>query len=170
MNYIDPIIIILLVWAAYRGFSRGLVVMVAAFIALIAGIWGAVRFSGMVGDWLVYTMNVSSPYIHLVSFTITFIGIAILINIAAFLLSRFLDAVALGFMNRLLGTVFGVLRMALFMSVLFVILNAFDERHGFLPEEMVEKSLLYEPVSRLVPEIFPFLRHENITRELRNIF
>ena len=141
--------------------------MVASFIALIVGIWGAVKFSGMVGEWLVYTMNVSSPYIKLVSFTITFIAIAIGINIVAYLISRFLDIIALGLFNRMLGIVFGVFKMALILSVIFLILNAFNERHEFMPEEEVEKSLLYKPVANLAPEIFPFLRLENISQELR---
>lgn len=167
MNYFDVIIIVLLIWAAYRGFNRGLVVMVATFIALIAGLWGAIRFSGSVGEWLVNTMNVSSPYTHLVSFTITFIGIVILINIIAILLSRLLDAVALGFVNRLLGIVFGVLKMALLLSVFFIILNAFNKWHDFIPQDKIEKSLLYKPVSELAPEVFPFLRLDNIAREIK---
>ncbi len=167
LNYIDPVIVILLVWAFYRGFTRGLIVMVASFAALIAGVWGAVRFSEAVGDWLVNTMNVTSPYIHLVSFTITFIGIAIGINILAHLLTRFVDIIALGFINRLLGSVFGVLTMAFFLSVFFLILNAFNEIYAFLPEEQLSRSILYNRVANLAPGIFPFLR--NIPAEIKNI-
>lgn len=169
MNYFDAIILILLAWAAYRGFVKGLVVMVAAFAALIIGIWGAVKFSGLVANWLVYTLNASSPYMELVSFTITFIGIVIGINIAAFLFSKFLDAIALGFFNRILGSLFGILKMTLIVSVLLVLLNAFNERHDFLPEEQVGSSLFYRPVSEIAPRIFPFLRFENLARELEKL-
>jgi membrane protein required for colicin V production len=170
LNYVDLIIVILIAWAAYRGFTRGLVIMVATFIALIIGIWGAAKFSGIVADWLVNTVYVSSPYMQLVSFTITFIGIVIAINIAAFLLSRLLDAVAFGFVNRLLGIVFGILKMALLLSIFFVILNAFNERHDFLPKQQIESSKLYEPVADLAPGIFPFLRFEAIAREIELLF
>lgn len=169
MNYIDVLIIILFIWALYRGFSKGLVIMVSAFIALIIGIWGAVKFSDLVGKWLTDTLNVSTPYLNLVSFTITFIAIVIIINIAAFLLSRLLDAIALGLVNRLLGALFSLLTMGLFISVIFVILNAFDERHKFLPEEQVANSQLYEPVANFAPSIFPFLRFENIAREIEDL-
>lgn len=169
LNYIDLIIGILIAWAAYRGLTKGLIIMVATFIALIAGIWGAVKFSGMVAEWMVNTLNVSSPYMHLVSFTITFLGFVIAINIAAYLVSRLLDAIALGFANRLLGLIFGVLKMALLLSVLFVILNAFDRKHDFMPKDHIEESMLYDPVAELAPTIFPFLRFENIPKEIRNI-
>ena len=169
MNYIDPIIIILLAWAAYRGFTKGLVIMVSAFVALIIGIWGAVKFSGLVGGWMAETLHVSSPYMSLVSFTITFIAIVILVNIAAFLVSRLLDAIALGFVNRLLGGLFSVLTMALVLSVFFVILNAFDRRHDFMPEKQVEESMFYKPVADFAPRLFPFLHFEDIVREIENL-
>ncbi len=170
LNYLDLIIILLLVWGAIRGFTRGLIIMIASFIALIASIWGAFKFSGAVADWLVHTMNVSSPYIHLVSFTITFIGIAIAINVVAFLISRFLDVIALGFINRLLGSVFGILKMALLLSVIFIILNAFNRRHDFMPRENIEGSYLYSRVAGLAPEVFPFLRSEDLWQDIENIF
>jgi membrane protein required for colicin V production len=169
LNYIDAIIIILFAWSAYRGFRRGLVLVVAAFISLILGIWGAAKFSHPVGDWLADTLNVSSPYMNLVSFTITFIIIVIGINIAAYLFSRFLDAIALGLINRLLGSFFNLLKMAFLLSVLFVILNAFDEKHEFMPEEQTGNSLLYKPVSDLAPWVFPFLRFENIADKIDDL-
>ena len=141
--------------------------MVASFVALIGGVWGAVRFSEAVGNWLVNTMNVTSPYIHLVSFTITFIGIAIGINILAHLLTRFVDIIALGFINRLLGSLFGILTMAFFLSVLFLVINAFNDIYNFLPKEQLSRSVLYDHIANLAPAIFPFLR--NIPAELRDI-
>ncbi len=169
LSYIDPIIIILVAWAAYRGFTRGLVMMVAAFAALVLGVWGAAKFSGLTGEWMTGTLNVSSPYMGLVSFTVTFIVIVIAINIAAWLFSRFLDAIALGLFNRLFGAVFGILSMALVMSVLLVILHAFDQRHDFMPEKQVEESALYEPVKNLAPRLFPFLRFEDLAREIESL-
>jgi membrane protein required for colicin V production len=169
LNYLDLIILLVFAWAAFRGFSKGLVVMVAAFIALIIGLWGAVKFSEIVAGWLVNTVNVSSPYMHLISFTVTFLGIVIAINVAAFFLSRLLDLIALGFLNRLLGVFFGILKMALLLSVLFLILNAFNTRYEFLPENDVKNSRLYQPVAKLAPGIFPFLQFETIAREIEKL-
>ena len=169
MNIIDGVIVLFFAWAVYRGITKGLIIMVASFVALIIGIWGAVKFSGLVGKWLADTFSLSTPYMNLVSFTITFIAIVIAINIAAYLISRLLDAIALGLINRLLGGLFGLLTMGLVISVFLVILNAFNERHNFLPEEQVENSLLYKPVSNFAPRLFPFLRFEDIAREIENL-
>jgi membrane protein required for colicin V production len=170
LNYLDIVILVLFAWGAFRGFSRGLIIMIASFIALTLGIVGAFKFSGVVAEWLVDTLRVSTPYLRLVSFTITFIGIAIAINIAGFLISRMLDLVALGYINRLMGSIFGILRMALLLSVFFIILNAFNRRHDFVPRETTGGSLLYNRVAGLAPQVFPFLRSETLWQDLEEYF
>jgi membrane protein required for colicin V production len=170
LNYLDIVILVLFAWGAFRGFSRGLIIMVASFIALTLGIVGAFKFSGVVAEWLVDTMRVSTPYLRLVSFTITFIGIAIAINIVAYLLSRILDVIALGYINRLLGSIFGILKMALLLSVFFIILNAFNRRHDFIPREITGGSLFYNRVAGLAPQVFPFLRSETLWQDIEEYF
>ena len=45
MNYLDIIIIIPLIWGAYKGFRKGFIIEIASLIALILGIWGGINFS-----------------------------------------------------------------------------------------------------------------------------
>jgi len=55
MNWIDLIIVVILIIAVIRGFTDGLVREVAALAALILGIWGAIKFSsftaGKLYEW-----------------------------------------------------------------------------------------------------------------------
>ena len=44
MNYIDIIIIAILIWSVFRGFKNGLFIEIASIAALVFGIWGAIRF------------------------------------------------------------------------------------------------------------------------------
>jgi len=39
MNYFDIIFLIVFIWSAYRGITKGFVVMAASLAALIVGIW-----------------------------------------------------------------------------------------------------------------------------------
>jgi membrane protein required for colicin V production len=70
---------------------------------------------------------------------------------------RLMKAVALGFINRLLGIAFGLFKAVLILSVIFVVLNAIDARRPFLPKEKIEKSMLYNPISDIAPAIFPII-------------
>ena len=58
-------------------------------------------------------------------------------------------------LNKLLGGVFGALKIALILSV---VLNIFDKMNTtitFVDEEQIDNTMFYEPVKDLVPMIFP---------------
>lgn len=157
MNYIDIIIIIVLAFAMVRGFINGLVKEVASLAALILGIWGAIKFSAFTAEKLYDYFDLTGKYVGLISFLITFGIIVIIIHFIGLLVNKLMEAVALGFINRLLGIAFGLLKSVLIMSVIFVVLNAIDTRRPFLPKEKIEQSLLYNPISDIAPAIFPII-------------
>ena len=68
-----------------------------------------------------------------------------------------MGAVALGFVNRLLGMIFGLIKSVLILSVLFMVLNSIDAGRPFLPKEKIEKSMLYNPIADIAPAIFPII-------------
>jgi membrane protein required for colicin V production len=157
MNYIDIIIIIVLALAMVRGFINGLVKEVASLAALILGIWGAIRFSSFTAGKLYDYFDMSGKYVGIISFLVTFAIIVIIIHFIGLLVDKLMEAVALGFINKLLGIGFGLLKSVLIMSVAFVVLNAIDARRPFLPKDKIEQSMLYSPISDIAPVIFPII-------------
>ena len=71
--------------------------------------------------------------------------------------------VALGLISRVLGGVFGVLKMALITSALLLIVNSIDQQLEIIPKEQKKKAFLYQPIS----EIVPFLLNEEEANSLR---
>jgi membrane protein required for colicin V production len=65
--------------------------------------------------------------------------------------------VSLGFLVKALGAVFGVIKTALILSVVFVFLNTINEKRHFLPSATIEKSYLYNPIADIIPVIFPII-------------
>jgi len=157
MNFIDAIIIIILGFAIFRGFTNGLVKEVASLAALILGIWGAIKFSTFTAGKLYDYFDMTGRYVGIISFIITFSIIVIIIHLIGLLLDKLMEAVALGFVNRLLGIVFGLIKSVLILSVIFVVLNAIDARRPFLPKEKIGKSMLYNPISDIAPALFPII-------------
>ena len=72
MSFLDIIIGILLVWGLYKGLKNGLFVELASLIALIAGIYGAIHFSYITGDYLAEQFDWSDQYLKIAAFLITF--------------------------------------------------------------------------------------------------
>jgi membrane protein required for colicin V production len=166
MNYFDIIFLIVFIWSAYRGITRGFVVMAASLAALIVGIWGAIRFSSFTYGVLSKNFELKIQYLSLVAFALTFILIVILIHLLAKLIERLLKAVALNFLNRLAGLLFGIIKTAFILSVILVVINTIDKKLPIIPEEHKKNSLLYEPLSKLAPAIFPYLKFEHIREKL----
>jgi len=162
LNYFDVIIAILLLWSAYRGITRGFLIMAASLVALVLGVWGAIRFSDLTAGLLIENLDLESKYTSLIAFALTFIAIVIGVHLLARAMDKLVKAVALGFVNRLAGLAFAVLRTAFVISIILVILNSIDRRIPFIPEEHKNNSLLYNPLSKLAPSIFPYLNFKDI--------
>jgi membrane protein required for colicin V production len=157
MNWIDLAIVVILILSMVTGFTNGLVREVASLAALILGIWGAIKFSGFTAAKLYDYFDMSGHYVGIIAFIVTFGIIVVLIHFVGIIASKLVDAVSLGFVNRLLGIVFGLIKSVLIMSVFFVILNAVDVRRPFLPRETIEASKFYNPISDIAPLIFPII-------------
>jgi membrane protein required for colicin V production len=157
MNYIDFIIIVLLVLGVARGFTDGFIKEFAALLALILGIWGAIKFSALTAAKLYDYFDMTGRYVGIIAFIITFIVIVVLVHFVGLIVDKFVDTMALGFLNRLIGIVFGLFKTALILSVIFVILNAIDAKHPFLPKEKIEQSRFYNPIADIAPAIFPVI-------------
>ena len=157
MNYIDLILGILLILGAIRGFVRGFIAEFAGLAALILGVWGAIHFSYLTSGFIIDNFNYHPEHLGLISFFITFLIIVILVHMIGKAVENILSAVALGFLNKLAGILFGVIKTALILSVLLLIFDRLDEDAAIIPQNAKEESQMYEPVKDLVPSLLPFL-------------
>jgi membrane protein required for colicin V production len=157
MNWIDLTIVVILILSMVMGFINGLVKEVASLAALILGIWGAIKFSSFTAAKLYDYFDMTGQYVGIISFIVTFGIIVVVIHFIGILADKVVDAVSLGFINRILGIVFGLLKSVMIMSVFFVILNAIDSRRPFLPKDRIEESMFFNPISDIAPAIFPII-------------
>lgn len=158
MNYLDIIIVIPLVWFAIRGFKKGVIIEAASLLALLLGIWGALKFSGMVSGFLIDSFSFNTEYTSIVAFAITFILIVIAVHFMARLVNKLAKAVALGPVVKILGALFGMLKVLIIVSVLLQILDRVNLQSELIPQETRESSLLYNPLKEVTGKIYPSLR------------
>jgi len=158
MNYIDLILGIILILAAIQGFRQGFIVELASLAALVLGIWGAIRFSDWTADFITDITGYHSEHLSTIAFVVTFIAIVILVHVLAKVLDTTVKAVALGFLNRLAGIIFGVLKTAVILSIFLLLFESIDENVHLLPSRQKAESKIYEPMKQLVPTLFPFIK------------
>ncbi len=163
MNWLDLIIILILLGGVASGYKNGFVGEIASLAGLILGIWGAIKFSWWTAD-LLEGFGLSFSLMPVVAFIITFLIITILMQIVAGLVNNLLETLAMNWINKIAGIVAGIFKAALFVSVILLVFDAIDERNRIIPEKVQGKSLLYEPMSELVPTLLPFLKLEDLRR------
>jgi len=162
MAYLDIIIIIPLIWATYKGFTKGLVQQLATLIALILGIFTAVKLSSIAGQYLVSRWGYEPRISHLISFVIIFIAILILVFLISKLIERLLEAASLNIFNKLAGVLFSLLKYILIVSVILNLIELTDSKLHFIKPADKEKSLLYQPVLKAAPVLYPYLQFNRI--------
>lgn len=169
MNTFDIVITALLLFGFIRGIVKGLFVEVASLVALIAGVFGAIHFSYFVADALVEYVMWDEKYITIVSFALTFAIIVIAIALIGKLLTKIANFAALGLLNKLLGGVFGALKIGLILSVVLLVFNKLNNNIPFISDEQKENAILYEPIKNLAPMLFPnFLKVVEDETDLTN--
>lgn len=155
MNIFDIIITGLLLFGFVRGLFKGLFLEVASFIALVAGIYGAIHFSYFIKDLLITKVSWEEKYITLAAFAITFLVIVIVVTLIGKLFTKIADFASLGILNKLLGGVFGALKIGFGLSVILLIFSKLNNKIPFISVEQQESAILYEPIKNLAPNIFP---------------
>jgi len=159
MNIIDIVLLIVFAWFAYQGFKKGFVIELASLVALILGIYAAIYFSSYAEYFLVNSLNMDNDYIPVTSFVITFIVVVIVVYALGRILEKLINMVALGFLNKLAGGAFGILKAAVFISIFFLILNHYNI--NFISAEKKDNSLIYSPVEEIAPFIWSQLDELN---------
>ncbi len=157
MNFIDMFVMVLLVYAVYRGMTRGLVLQLASLAALIAGIYIALKFSGFTAHFLIKHWAIDYDYLYVVSLAITFALVFILIHLLGNMLDKLVQTSPLSFFNKLAGVFFNLCKVMLIMGVLLLFIDKVDRRINLLPKNAREGSFFYKPVTSITLFLFPSL-------------
>jgi len=153
MNYLDIIIGIILIIFGIRGLTKGIINEVASLAALVVGLYGMFYFSDITANYLKDLIDIKPEYIATISFLLTFIIFVVIIKLAGKLLSSLLSSLSLGWLDKMGGLVFGVLKGSLITSLLIMLMNVMNIS-GTIPQEVRDNSLLYRPVEQTAPYLY----------------
>lgn len=148
MNYLDLIIGIILIIFAISGYKRGLIIEAFYLAAFIIGIYGAMYFSDWITDILSNVIDMNREYLSIIAFILIFIVLIVVIRLLGKLISKLVGAIYLGFIDKIGGFVFGILKGALLTSILIMVLNIFNIG-DVIKKETREKSFLYRTTEEI---------------------
>jgi len=151
MSTLDIIILIPLLWAAFKGFKNGLVKEVFSLIALILGIYITYSFS----DYVAMKLP-NLPAIGIIAFIITFVSVVIAIHFVGILFEKIVKIMVPNFVNRLAGICFGVIKVLFICSILLHFTKSIDKQEIILKSDFIGNSLLYPYVEKSTTFIIDF--------------
>ena len=160
MNSLDYILLIPLIYGLYRGFTKGLIIELASLLALTLGIYGALHFSSFTFEFLSNYLEIKTVYLQLASYGLTFLIIVMLISLTGKIVTMLIKLVALGFVNRMMGGIFGGIKVLLILAVFISFFDRFNKQFGMVNDEILSSSLMYNPIRIQAEQIYPNVLEE----------
>lgn len=162
MNFIDIIIILPLGYAAWQGFKKGFIIELFTLLALLVGIYAGIHFSDWTAQFIRDSFHVEGKYIAVVAFSLTFLAVGAMVYFAGKMLEKMIQVVNLSPVNKILGIVFALLKMLYTLSIGIILLETYDERGEFIPQDIKTESLLYTPVKVIASATIPAIEESTI--------
>lgn len=115
----DIVIVSITVLLGLKGLFRGFIKEVFGLVGIIGGIFVASRMSGEIGNAIAPILALeSNATIKLIGFIIGLIGFWAVVYVLGIILSKIFAASGLGIFDRILGFLFGSLKVILIFSVI----------------------------------------------------
>jgi membrane protein required for colicin V production len=157
MSFIDIVFTALLGYALYNGLKNGFFVELASFGSLIIGIFVAIKFSHIVRFSIEDLIKINPKYIEIVAFAITFLLVVVGIHLLAKFFTGLASFASLGWLNKLGGAVFSLLKTILMLSVVIGLFQKININNMLVKEETLNNSIFYNPIQEVSKFMYPSL-------------
>jgi membrane protein required for colicin V production len=144
MNSFDILVLVIFGFCLIRGIFRGLVKEVSSIIGVIAGYYAAYTYYPHVAKLLSQWVS-AAAYSKLIGFLVIFVGVFLIISILGVIIKYLMSIAFLGWVDRISGGVFGLVKGLLIASVLFIVFTTFLSKNATL----VKDSILAPHLSHL---------------------
>lgn len=146
MTALDIVILAVLACGFITGFVKGVIQQAFSLGGLILGIvLGTLLYKPFAGVLLGF-LNMSEKTAGIVAFIIILLIVPIVCGLLGRLLSKLIHAASLGFIDRLLGAVFGLFKYMLVMGLVIMILDMTGVSEKIINGEDRKQSRYFEPI------------------------
>jgi membrane protein required for colicin V production len=157
MNWLDIILIVVLALSILNGLVQGLIRTAFGLAGLVLGIFLAGRYYVAFGNWLPIA---NTDIANIVAFAIIFIVVMVAAGIIAFFIRRIISLVMLGWADKLLGALLGLVLGGLLCAAALAVCVKFGLGEGTIQGSGIARLLLdwLPVVLALLPSEFDGVR------------
>ena len=150
MSVLDIIILVILIVGLVRGLMSGFFRQVVSMVGFLIGLLVACMLYLFLADWLAPYIGGDQSVSRIVAFILIWVCVPLALTFVAYLLTKMMEAVQLGGLNRLAGGLIAMLKYALLLSCLLSVCN----RIRLIPDAMKNESYMYAPVQGMSEWLF----------------
>ena len=162
MNFLDIGILLFASIFFIRGIVRGFVYELVTIVGLLLGYIISITYLSLFSGYLLSVFpSFSITVVNIISFFVLFVGTNLLLRLVAKIISKTLKIAMLGWLNRLLGGLLGVLKSIIIMSILVFVIDMIPFSSYLLEQFEIRNSELYPILYALGPRFYTEIK--NIT-------
>jgi membrane protein required for colicin V production len=152
----DYFLAIPILFGAFMGFRKGLMLELVSLFALMIAILGGLKLLNVALPIVAEFVGDVGGVLPYITFLIVFIGIILLVYMLGFILKKIIDFTPFGFFDNLLGAVLGAIKWCFGISLLLYV----SDMAGIgITEETAAQSIVYPVVLKATPYALDILSY-----------
>ena len=124
----------------YKGFKNGVVSEVLSFFGILLGIYLSKTYYLVVDKYLKTVFDSTNQLVSLISVILIFTLTIIVSKIFSKVITKTLNILALGLLNKLIGSVFGLLKYLLILCIITFIFSKANDLFVFIETNKIEET------------------------------
>ena len=160
MNYIDFIIVLIVLIGALYGLIRGVFRQLGSLGGFVAGVLVSRLFGGSFASLLQQMFDLPAGVSRIAAYSLLFLLVYLICLQLMRLIHHISQQVALGWLDRLAGALFGALKYLVIFSILLNLVHIIDPKVRMLPAREVSTSHLYGYALRIAPALFAIAQEQ----------
>ena len=165
MNPFDILVIVIMAYGVIRGIFRGLVRELASIVGVLGGFYAAYTYyphiAKLISPWIT-----NPAYLNIVSYMVLFLAVVVIVGILAVVIKYLLNIAYLGWVDRVSGALFGGVKAALIVSVLFIVLTAFLPKGAPIIKDAASSPIVAS-VSEVLAKVISKDMKSNFTQKIK---
>ena len=149
MNLIDSICLIILIYGSYKGFRNGIVGELLSFLGILLGIYLSKTYYPIADEYLATIFDSTNQLISLISVILIFSVTIIMTKILSKVITKALNVLALGLLNKLIGSIFGLLKYLLILCIITFIFSKANDVFVLIETNKIEKTQIFSKIQKI---------------------
>ena len=146
---LDIICAIILIGALFKGYTKGFIIALFSFAALLIGLTAATKLSTVVASKIGHDTGITARWLPCVSCLLIMIAVTLVVRLVAGMFQKAAELVLLGWANKLAGILlFGAIYMTIWSVVLF-----YGDKLHLITEATKSASKTYSYIAPWGPKV-----------------